>query len=256
MLGTMSEQRRRRTGYRKLAIAVASVAVGLCQFARGWVAIDLRASSATGSAVIVNPQEVSGARVGDRITVDLVAHISDTDNDPSNDGFISGIGSIVSSGDPYFNALGTLRGSNVSPFDGAGSSRGLQVDLDGDGDLDVGGTDPNESAHYFAVRASTAPQAVLGNGLVIGTATFDVTGVTSAIAQTTLRFLPRSSGSFLWQEQGVFKAWPQGTGIHAGDVYWGQSVDVVQVTPEPTAVAMLGAVATFASALRPRRRDH
>jgi hypothetical protein len=138
----------------------------------------------------------------------------------------------------------------VPGFTGPGSSVGLQSDLDGDGDLDVGSNNDPNPYNFFAVRATTAPNPVTGPEIKIGRATFTVNDITSAVGDSFLVFRPRQAGTAAtWFEDGIAKT----IGYPGTSFYFGQGVSVSAI-PEPGALALLSAVATFASALRPQKR--
>jgi hypothetical protein len=98
-------------------------------------------------------------------------------------------------------------GEQIAPFgfDNLGFSVGLQQDLDGDGDLDVGSNDPTVAANHYAVRYANgqeyAPAGTPG-GALIGSGSFTVTGG-SATAATLINFFGRNAqtGS-LYMEDG------------------------------------------------------
>jgi hypothetical protein len=231
------------------------------------VAFDLRATSVNGAGLSgsQSPHAITNVLVGDVIAFDVFAVITGTDANFSNDVFISGIGSFRST-PPQFptpNLRGTLKmdvvrtaldpdtGDPVGPlgFDAIGYSIGMQQDLDGDGDLDVGSNFVPLPDDYWAVRYFSAPigaPAGLPNGKKLGFGTFTVTSVPAG-SETLVQFGGRniSVGSTYLQD-GVIMQLP------SFDSTPEQSIRVSTVPiPEPASAALLGSVCL---ALRSRRR--
>jgi len=91
--------------------------------------IDLRTTS--------GGKNVTVSSVGQVVNLDVWAVVTGTDSNSANDGFQWAHGSFLSSDVGGGAAGGTLSASVQSPFDATASSNGTQVDLDGDGDLDL-----------------------------------------------------------------------------------------------------------------------
>lgn len=187
---------------------------------------------------------------GAKINMDVWAHITGTNTIALDDGLISLSGSFISGVAVYDHMFGTMSASVLPAFSAPGSSVGMQADIDLDGDLDIGSNLDSQAANFFAVRALTAPNPVNGTDIRIGRATFTVENITSASGATFLHFLARYNPSAAaWIEDGQTFT-PFAAPFH----YFGEGAGVsAVVTPEP-ALALLSAVATFASALRPQRR--
>lgn len=236
----------------RLLYVAAVAALGFCRVAQSDLRVDLRVTSVTGPATINNSQSVLVTGIGAQINMDIFARVTGTNALIFDDGLTSLSGSLLSQqtyGDPTVN--GTIGTSLVAGFVGNGSSIGLQVDLDGDGDLDVGSNNNSDAYNFFAVRATTAPNPVSGPEIKIGRATFTVNDLTSAVADSLLIFRPRDFGTAaIWFEDGLAKT-PDS--LNTG-FYFGQGVSVSAI-PEPGPLGLLAAVATFASALRPQRRN-
>lgn len=180
--------------------------------ARGGLAFDLRATAVNGAPLsgIQTPHDIPFATVGDVIQFDVFVVVTGTDADFTNDKFASAIGSFKSTPpDPSANLRGDLlldvvrtaidpdTGEPIPPFgfDAPGFSVGLQQDLDGDGDIDVGSNDPSNAANHWAVRYFLEPTfdapAGLPDGRKVGFGTFQVTSAALGSA-TLLRFAGRN----------------------------------------------------------------
>lgn len=185
-------------------IAAAAIA-GLAGSANAAVmTYDLRVSTINGTAVAPGTKSYTSAVTGDVIGLQLYAVLGSENSTQTDDGFLSGEGSLKSS------AAGTIQGNfrgdtlptatqtnTVSPFNQATSQSGFKSDLDGDGDLDIGtnitsGTvTPNP---WFRAQTSGTTQmgtsATSGNlEFLIGNHEFTVTN--SALNEASLNFVPR-----------------------------------------------------------------
>src|SRR3954454_20796636 len=103
--------------------------------------------------------------VGATLTMVVVAKVTGADANQSNDGILSLAGSFLSTHGaataPTGNMTATRQVSTTglnqtSGFNGAGGQNGTPTDLNGDGDLDVGSNNDNDSAGFWAVRATSA----------------------------------------------------------------------------------------------------
>jgi len=151
------------------------------------------------------------AAVGNVVKLEVWATVKGADSTGSNDGLEIAVGSLLSSNANGGAANGTLKVTPAAPFNSFGSSGGVQRDLDGDGDLDVGSNVTANGSDYFAVRSAgvTENGTVSGasNSFKIANATFTVTSLKSTTGQTNLVFRPRggsgSSVGGVWQEDGA-----------------------------------------------------
>ncbi|MBC8108123.1 MAG: hypothetical protein H7Z14_16170 [Anaerolineae bacterium] len=234
----------------RLLFVAAGVALGFCRTAHSTLFVDLRVTSVSGPATMNGLNSVHVTAPGARIEMDVWARVEGSNFDPNDDGLQSIIGSIRSERQRYWNQdwmHGTLEASLVPAFSAPPSTIGTQADLDGDGDLDIGGTDFNNAVGFYVARAGDQP--LTGNLFRVGHVAFRVDHVTSAIGPTTINFWPIDSpGLAVWTEDGAIATAAE-RGLYTG---YGVSVSAV-AAPEPV-MAVLGAVATFASALRPQRR--
>ena len=137
---------------------------------------------------------VSVSSVGQVVNLDVWAIVTAGDSTATNDAFQWAHGSFLSSDVGGGAAAGTLSAAVQSPFDATAASNGTQVDLDGDGDLDVGSNDNSQPDNFFVARASglqgghdPAPAKFL-----IGTVSFTVTSLKSGTS-TDINFRPRDN---------------------------------------------------------------
>jgi len=140
--------------------------MGLGVAANASLTIDVRALQINGVAISgANlPKNITVINVGDTITFGVYADVTGT-NPQKFQTIQSFSGSFLSSG-------GTTRGnmnpaaSRTIPFNANSSSVGLQQDLDGDGDLDIGSNVDSDAANFFAGRAAslTGPHSTDGAG--------------------------------------------------------------------------------------------
>jgi uncharacterized protein (TIGR03382 family) len=152
--------------------------------------LDVRATGVSGGGILVNNKTVTQVIPGSVVSFDVFAVVTGTDASTNNDKFISVAGSFRSTGGGTTgNLLMDLvrstfdtEGEITSPgFDGLGSSVGLQQDLDGDGDLDVGSNTDSDANNFWAARFALAPTAIgagsfspTSGGRRIGFGTFTV----------------------------------------------------------------------------------
>lgn len=157
-------------------------------------------------------------------------------------------GSMYSSNSTDGGLLGNLSGVLVAPFNAEGSNVGIPQDLDGDGDLDIGG-EGSIAAGKLSFRAASAQPAteiIDANTarILVGSASFDWINGRS----TTVMFVPRqgSGGSVAsWSEDGVTKnpssgsfglIWPYPKVVlkQSHELYWdlnGSAAGTGSVTP-------------------------
>lgn len=170
--------------------------------------IDLRPAGMDGSKAV----QVSS--VGQVVPIDVFALISGSGT--GTFGLISASGSFLSTDVSGGAARGTLQAIREADFTGSGSSAGTQVDLDSDGDLDVGSNNPASAAGYFSVRATSAPTAVEGREIKIATVNFTVTSLLPG-TRTEVNFRVRGNGPThaVWIENGATRS-PDTATFNAG----------------------------------------
>src|SRR5882672_2068484 len=107
--------------------------------------IDLRTAS--------GGKTVNITSVGQVVNLDVWAVVRGTDNDATNDAFQWAHGSFLSTNVNGGAAFGSLSAAVTNQFATQVSQNGTQVDLDGDGDLDVGSNNDSQPWDYFIARA-------------------------------------------------------------------------------------------------------
>ncbi len=164
-----------------LACAISGIALSSTVRATAQLTYDLRVSDTGAKTATV-------AAAGDVVTMNLYAIIAGADSDPANDGFHTGQGSFLS-------GIGGLKGDlsffNLDPFAFTAATKpGVQRDLDGDGDLDVGGLGQTayDGQSYF-VSGTSPVMGMPAGGFLLGQLKFVVTS--SADSSTSISFLPR-----------------------------------------------------------------
>ncbi|MGH7180100.1 MAG: hypothetical protein ACREJC_22170, partial [Tepidisphaeraceae bacterium] len=233
-----------------LAAACALVTCGSTSHAV--LTIDVIATSATGTSTITDGgKQVLNSSAGDLIHFDFYADLPNVDGDPSNDGVQIVVGSFLSSNLPV--GGGFLRG-DLSPvlldprFSNSGSSPGVQSDLDGDGDLDLGSNNNSSATNFFAARGFGIPE--IGTHLHLGSLELQIASVNFILGvQTEVNFRKRQSTfAFLFTQDGVVFTITSGA-LENTTV----GLPVVFFVPEPCAVAVMMS-AFCARVLRPRIR--
>jgi hypothetical protein len=151
--------------------------------------------------------------VGQVLNLEVLAVVTDTAGQPELDGFQDAIGDFISTALYGHAVAGDLAAHNVAPFRASGSSGGAQVDLNGDGNLDVGAL-PSGGAggDFFTARSSPIQTGSSGTGTVAGTSlTFVIATLTYTVTnlnkggQTSINFVPFQNPAGLtaeWLENG------------------------------------------------------
>jgi hypothetical protein len=254
-----------RCAPRRLAAAIAAAAAGSAALtatpACAELVIDLRAVTLNGQPLAggSTAERVVVAAVGDQVGIDVYAVVSGA-NAVNDEAFQSIHGSFFSSNGGL---LGDLVGATVAPFNGSGSTNGVQIDHEVDGDLDVGpaGAFDGEgtAGQFFIARSSIMER----DGAVVATdpaaeefriSTLTWTAKTDA-GETFLNFKRRlhpsgnlSASASSWQEDGTGTA-----SVRNGlTPYTTHGLQIVGV-PEPGSVA-LASLASLALLRRRRRR--
>lgn len=146
-----------------------------------------------------------------QINLEVWATVTGSDSNTKNEGLSFLMGSFKSTNVGGGSALANLFAEPLAPFDATTSTGGTQVDLDGDGDLDVGSNDDTTAAGFFLGRAS--PAQYLRSTTRVATLTASVSQLLAGV-QTDITFVPRygpSGEGCLWIEDGNAKNYKNGT---------------------------------------------
>jgi hypothetical protein len=227
----------------KLRVLAAAAAAGLLGVAtaeksHATTVFDLRAISATGTAVVSDSKTVTNASVGDVITYQIVAQISGAAGDTRLEGFQASQGTLQSSGTGTIQV--NLTHTVDAAFDDSGFSNGTPTNLGGDSDTDIG---VNPAANNTGNIITRSASMTLGNAsglgtseFLIGTGTMTVTA-TSGLTPTTVAFTLVPPGPTnprpAVQVDGTSQVGaPAGATVSPGVT--------ISAVPEPTALALLG----------------
>lgn len=246
--------------FRRIILPV--IACAVTGVARADLTFNLRAVSVNGAALsgAQTPHSIPSVAAGDLIAFDVFALVTGTDANFTNDKLTLADGSFrsttVSGGGP----LGNLKmdivraeldddGNIVTPgWDRAASSVGLQQDLDGDGDLDVGSNNDGNAANFWAVIHTSFPSggnAGLPNGVKVGFGTFTVTS--PVLGSTLIRFDGRNAVTASgFTQDGTFISTATMDSTLLDSI-------LVSAIPEPTSMTIVGAGLTYLGWCRWRR---
>jgi hypothetical protein len=257
----------RRAGQRVIRKLAAAAAAGCAGLVAGPVdaglVIDLRAVTLNGQPL---PAGSTAERVvvdaGDVVGINVFARVSGT-NAIDDEGFQSMLGVFRST---TGGLLGHLSASTVAPFNGSGSQNGTPIDVDGDGDLDIGDI-PNggEQTAYWVARSNVTerggtPVATdpAAEEFLIGTLTWTATGAVAPASETFLDFIRRRNPGNPGSNGSAYSFWLE-DGSGTASVRNGQSPYVtdglhIVAVPEPCgAAAALAGVAALRLLARRRR---
>ena len=146
---------------------------------------------------------------GDKFMADVWATVTGTSTDLANSYGLSSVnGSIVSNGPVLINISGKqgdvaaykggVKTTALAPFAKSGEQPGMERDLDGDGDIDLGSPNQNDATGFFNVRAD--PQEYFG-GSPAGIAAPGGNGVAWKIGRVELTVAPGTeagTSSVIW----------------------------------------------------------
>ena len=247
------------------AAAAAAGCAGLAaERADAGLLIDLR-------AVTLNDQPLPAGSTAERVVVDggdvvginVIARVSGT-NAVDDEGFQSMYGVFRST---TGGLLGDLSASTVAPFNGLGSQNGSRIDVDGDGDLDIGDI-PNGGINtltaYWVARSNivqrdgtpvaTDPAA---EEFVIGTLTWTATSAPAPGSETFVDFIRRRNPGNPGTNGSAYSRWDEdGSGTasvrNGADPYATDGLRI-EAVPEPasTALATVAALGLLARRRRP-----
>jgi hypothetical protein len=205
--------------------------------------IDIRATTHNGAPLGAgeSPKLIPVVSNGDVITFDIFAVVTGTNTVTNDDKIISVSGSWRSSngglkGNLLADYVRSVEDPPFNGYDAPGASVGLQQDLDGDGDLDVGSNVDSAANDFWAARyvQATGQSAPFPNGRRIGFGTFTVTNNTG---QTIVNFDGRNAATaanYFQDGTAVSEASQDGlVGLQIGQGGGG-------VTPEPATLSLAG----------------
>ncbi|MEA2735822.1 MAG: hypothetical protein QOE14_2273 [Humisphaera sp.] len=175
--------------------------------------IDLRLAGGGNSATV--------STVGQQVNLEIWVTITGHDSDLTNDGFQSLTASFLSTNITGGSVQGTLAAQYIAPFNGGGASTGAQVDLDGDGDLDVGSNNNATDVGFFRARSGTmtidgATVSGTSKSWKIGTATFTVTGFKDGVQTNLVARTRQDPDAFVLLEDGAAQSPRVGSVMTAG----------------------------------------
>lgn len=155
---------------------------------------------------------IAGLKNNQVITLEIWATVKGKNSSSADDALQSLIGSFTSTNVSGGAVRGDLGASIRGPFNAMASNVGNAVDLDGDGDRDIGSKNPGSPDGFFAVRSSLLNRAGLavagGRSYHVGDLSFTVfqlmqTG-TAGQGATEINFRPRAwSTQGVWMEDGI-----------------------------------------------------
>ena len=167
--------------------------------------VSIRESNGAASATV--------SSIGQVLNLQVLATVTSVNNNASQDKLQDLSGSIISVAAASKAVAGNLAAKNISPFNANGAAPGLQQDLNGDGNIDVGTNNTVSTQGLFFARSSPAqgPSAgtTVGGSLVFVVAdlTYTVTNLNSGGA-VELKFVPLVSAlpeAAAWVEQNTQK---------------------------------------------------
>jgi hypothetical protein len=216
--------------------------------------IDIRATAVNGVPIGSIPgastKNIPTVNANDVVSFDVFAVITGTNGVTNDDKFISAGGSWKSTGALKGTLLMNVVRSTTDPdtgevtsagFDGNGWSVGLQQDLDGDGDLDVGSNVDSDASNFWAARFFSAPAgAVAGSfsqttgGRKIGFGSFTVAA--GPTGGTNINFDGRNASTAAnYFQDNVTVQEEAANGVLGLQIGAGGGV-----TPEPAALSLIG----------------
>jgi hypothetical protein len=176
--------------------------------------------------------------VGQTVNIDVWAVVTGANSSGADDGFQDLSASFISTHLTTTSVKGDLSAANVAPFNATGADPGTQADLNGDGSLDVGGTDPTLATGWFFARAGsmqTTGGVIAGasQSFKIGSLSFKTTALGSG--ETDVNFVPRDPRtSAVWREDGL--------NTRAGLLSAGTPIKITTGTTPPPPPPVTGAI--------------
>lgn len=222
----------------KILPIAAVAAAGITATASATLTIDLRVADVDGVPALDPKSFFAGP--GSVVRIDLYAIVTAATEEPGLEGFKNAIGSIVSNTGGTLGSI--LTNEFTGPFGAAGSTVGRRIDLDGDGDLDIGS---NATALTNDFIGSRSASMTTGNANGLGTSEFRVYtitvgfehGMTGPFSINWRKIdLTGLSTEYIWQENGILT---NSRGVNGGSVAGIQVGAPVVGIPEPSAIGMI-----------------
>jgi hypothetical protein len=241
-----------------LGFCVAAAFVALEQSASASLQIHLYWSETYSSDLMLTPRDIGQPKL-----IDVYARITGQLSGPGNAETLRSVegafvthggilGTFAPAGDMDWTYTSTVAG--LDPFNGAGATAGKTQDIDGDGDIDLGGKPGAPQADWVVFRTDKANYgAKAGEGtpitdgveFLIGRVSFTLTGFGHGDPSINFVFKQNADGSIaddaaLWTQDG-----------QRFDGSTGQMIARGMYLPEPSSLWVLGLVG--AAILRRRR---
>lgn len=219
-------------------------------------AVTARATLTFELRLVGGGKTVNSLSVNQTVNMELYAVVTGAAGNSAQEGFQSGYVSILS--DNTGNVRGNLTGTLVNTFAAANSQPGLSVDLDGDGDKDLGSNGTNSDTSFIralaaSMQTTTGTTITDGREFKLEDITFTVTQILNPLSPTPIHVYVRVTNftspigvEAVWQEDNQTSSMtltPGGTFPNSFPI---ASTDDVRLKaiPEPSGALLLsGAVA-------------
>jgi hypothetical protein len=187
------------------------------------------------------------------VNVELWAVLQNTDGNPNNDGFATGQGNIISGS----TLLGDFTSWSVgSSFQVTPWQNGNRVDLDADGDLDVGSTVASADSNWIFPNSGST--YITGTEVLLGSGVWTLTDLSPVVGeQTSLQFTKRDRpGSLSASRIFYFKVDGNNFALFGRDATIASgSPALITFVPEPVTMLLLVGGGGVLVAMRRRRKS-